>query len=1021
MWEAPPANPCLCVTCQAKAALAMWKQMPPEKKRGCVLVHNASVRRILVRPKLVSHISGQSGESGDWAQALDHHPLGNVMKKALAFGEKPKVDGQVFIAPQRLAVVPLPPKPDTNWGWRGHFSYGDTKVGDCAFREGGVFSFISVDCGLRVGDREVKDFLDEPQTTVEVVNCTDEPVQVKVFEPVSHAATRLFRSPLAEGTISPGTNRVYTVKASKDADTHLDVEIRIGNKKAKCEVVGDQVIFVDGLMDVCCRFAPQNMAITLEAECSLTHEGDVVCLIGSGEVLGRWNVNNAVLLQTGPQLFPRWRAVLPLAASGAECKLIIKRKGGSVDWEPGDNRSFPSTQFAATVRMSYGRKEMDLIPESGQNGYPAVWRLKSKEGIRHQAYLRTIAHGDEPITNTAVAVTMWAATWHQFITLVDPVMRLHLPCICSFVHHMLSASVQLMGATTAGHDDYLQQGRVASEIAAELDRGCILEELRSQSPRIAQFRADMDEIRANNFDRVLGALWQLVQRTSMRTESWLPDLVASAMTTPSVIMAHGSTSAVPSMPDEKWQTFRDELSRLLPRPPAKTIRLPSRVKVGLQNEDMATDRRGLGLGTIANDLPAHQVGGRILQTGGYRSAHLYFGSAKKEHILQFGSLSRTSRFSSMDMIRSIERGQGPSKLKDSFSWRDLATIDLTVEDEQFRIHYNMVVLGCFFLTREIELSATLRRHIRLDEEKRTVSWTLPATKTCTKGELTERTHKCMCKSVPCQMCPFHCMEDTLLLTHEAWEHTDDGPLFLRGYDHMTKAYTIEAIRKVLQTAEIQTQRQGAEGMVERFHGHCLRISGSQALVRMGFSTTLIMLLAREATPSFAASKTPPCKSSLTLMPQPYHELKKLKTDPKWVKETLSALSQKCDTLASEVASSTRHRREAPPSQGGLRHLDQRELGSIHIRGPTSPLPTAPQNTVSGSAPATAKQPPKELPPDILRDLLAKYEDPQREFPQRMLLEPPKCSPGYGGRWRTRSTLRLEAIDWALILLRMGSD
>jgi len=240
-----------CRSSKAKAALAMWKQMAPEKKRGCVLVHNASVRRILVRPKLVSHISGQSGESGDWVQALDHHPLGNVMKKALAFGEKPKVDGQVFIAPQRLAVVPLPPKPDTNWGWRGHFSYGDTKVGDCAFREGGVFSFISVDCGLRVGDREgdeeVKDFL-EPQTTVEVVNCTDEPVQVKVFEPVSHAATRLFRSPLAEGTISPGTNRVFTVKASKDADTHLDVEIRIGNKKAKCEVVGDQVIFVDGLM-----------------------------------------------------------------------------------------------------------------------------------------------------------------------------------------------------------------------------------------------------------------------------------------------------------------------------------------------------------------------------------------------------------------------------------------------------------------------------------------------------------------------------------------------------------------------------------------------------------------------------------------------------------------------------------------------------------------------------------------------------------------------------------------------------
>ena len=56
-------------------------------------MHNASVRRICVRPKLVSHI--HSSESGDWTQALDHHPLGSVMKKALAFGEKPKVEGQV--------------------------------------------------------------------------------------------------------------------------------------------------------------------------------------------------------------------------------------------------------------------------------------------------------------------------------------------------------------------------------------------------------------------------------------------------------------------------------------------------------------------------------------------------------------------------------------------------------------------------------------------------------------------------------------------------------------------------------------------------------------------------------------------------------------------------------------------------------------------------------------------------------------------------------------------------------------
>lgn len=269
-----------CRSSKARAALAAWKAMPAESRRGCVLVHNASVRRTIVKTKLVSHISGQES-GGDWTQALDHHPLGNVMKKAFTLGRDvgdPAKD-QIIIAPQRLAVVQLPPKPDTNWGWRGHFAYGDTKVGDCAFREGGVFSFISVDCGLRVGDREgdsysfsndhdlpvkqassmnhleaeelKKDGIDDgPKTALEVVNRSDEPVQVKVFEPGHGQAARLFKSPLSEGTVSPSTSRVFMVKANTDGtETDLDVEIRIANKKAKCEVVGDQTIFVDGLME----------------------------------------------------------------------------------------------------------------------------------------------------------------------------------------------------------------------------------------------------------------------------------------------------------------------------------------------------------------------------------------------------------------------------------------------------------------------------------------------------------------------------------------------------------------------------------------------------------------------------------------------------------------------------------------------------------------------------------------------------------------------------------------------------
>ena len=435
---------------------------------------------------------------------------------------------------------------------------------------------------------------------------------------------------------------------------------------------------------------------------------------------------------------------------------------------------------------------------------------------------------------------------------------------------------------------------------------------------------------------------------------WLPDLVEVALTTPSAVQSHGAAPPVPNMPAEKWQALRDEVSRDLPMSSRHTtgrkdhpVALPSQggslvraiaaasvnernkslqmlqqdvyaqSNSGPQASRMKTWRQiaqAWGLDPLPLTPELIKAVGASFKRGGYRSAHLYFGSAKKEHIMQFGSLSQDLEILIKDVIRSIERGQGPSKLKDSFNLRDLAGIDLTLEGDQFRIHHNMVVLGCFFLTREIELSATLRRHIRMDTEKLTVSWTLPATKTCTKGELTERTHKCMCRSLPSQMCPYHCMEDTLLLTHDAWEHTDDGPLFLQDYDHMSKIYTIDAIRSVLKRANIQTQRQGVDGPVERFHGHCLRISGAQALVRLGFSTTLIMLLGRwgshaifryiQDSPlqelidvdaeSEAREKGAPATS---LEP----EVKKLRTEQRRVQAALHAFTQKCESLAAEVA------------------------------------------------------------------------------------------------------------------------
>merc|ERR1712224_9903 len=122
-------------------------------------------------------------------------------------------------------------------------------VGECRLREGCVFSFICVDCGLFVGDieedTEVSETLprvevpsepltsafessarflneaddaalqdlseevgeeeeaDAPDTAIEVVNRTEDPANIKIFKMIvgGHAASRLFRSAVAEGNV----------------------------------------------------------------------------------------------------------------------------------------------------------------------------------------------------------------------------------------------------------------------------------------------------------------------------------------------------------------------------------------------------------------------------------------------------------------------------------------------------------------------------------------------------------------------------------------------------------------------------------------------------------------------------------------------------------------------------------------------------------------------------------------------------------------------------------------------------
>ena len=236
--------------------------------------------------------------------------------------------------------------------------------------------------------------------------------------------------------------------------------------------------------------------------------------------------------------------------------------------------------------------------------------------------------------------------------------------------------------------------------------------------------------------------------------------------------------------------------------------------------------------------------GASFKAGGYRSAHLYFGTAKKQHIIAHGGISQDPEVAMQDVIRSIERGQGPSKLKDGFPMMQLMQVDLGAFDSAFAVKFIMVVLGCYFLTREIELAATLKKHLHLDTHRMVVTWTLPSSKTDVKGSFITRAHKCMCQSVASKLCPYHSAYELQKLTYNAADPSGEAPLFSTDMEFMSKQQTIANIREVLSAAGIETQRQGSDGAVERFHGHCLRVTGAQFLTQLKFSSQLVMLMGR---------------------------------------------------------------------------------------------------------------------------------------------------------------------------------
>lgn len=151
--------------------------------------------------------------------------------------------------------------------------------------------------------------------------------------------------------------------------------------------------------------------------------------------------------------------------------------------------------------------------------------------------------------------------------------------------------------------------------------------------------------------------------------------------------------------------------------------------------------------------------GASLKEGGYRSAALYFSAAIQYQLRDLGeTVSPLVRHSIWDTVRLIARGLGPGALKDAFPLQALDVIPNSPTEQPFDMedpgHFkDVMILGSFFMLREIELSAAKAQYLSLDGNQ--VALTIPVHKTDVQGSLEYRSLVCACHAQALSLCPWH--------------------------------------------------------------------------------------------------------------------------------------------------------------------------------------------------------------------------------------------------------------------------
>ena len=240
----------------------------------------------------------------------------------------------------------------------------------------------------------------------------------------------------------------------------------------------------------------------------------------------------------------------------------------------------------------------------------------------------------------------------------------------------------------------------------------------------------------------------------------------------------------------------------------------------------------------------------LFKAGRYRAFRNYAEAMKQEHMIDYEWSTRLQK-AIKDATRSVTRGIGPS--------RQSGAIDIFLVFTLFGSALNspvvpggpigavnLIILGAFFLLREIESSLALAKNVTLDVNAKKVTWVLPASKTDVLGLGKSRTWGCICDQKTKTPCPFCTAKNQLALLWQQFGSNGQIPADLPMFPDtkgniVSKESVVATLEEVANRLEIPTT--SADGH-KLLGGHTMRVSGAQHLARIGIELSVIALLAR---------------------------------------------------------------------------------------------------------------------------------------------------------------------------------